>query len=209
MKDYYDILGVPASASMPEIKSAFRKLAFEYHPDKNPGNESLAEEKFKLINEAYGILGHEARKSEYDAYRNSQFAGIGSRRGSHDFRYTQDDIFKEAFSNENIFDEINRMFAQAGLRFDANFRNRVFFGGRDFRFQFFGKSNGTERRYDSSTDSEASYVYTSPLLTKKPNFIERWLDKAVCKVGGFILKKSLGIEIDRPTKEPGDTWGKT
>jgi len=57
MKDYYRILGVLDSVSQEEIKSAFRKLAFKHHPDTNPGNEKQAEEKFKEINEAYGVLG--------------------------------------------------------------------------------------------------------------------------------------------------------
>jgi hypothetical protein len=55
MKDYYSILGVTENASDEDIKKAFRKLAFEYHPDKNPGREKEAEEKFKSINEAYGV----------------------------------------------------------------------------------------------------------------------------------------------------------
>ncbi len=62
MKDYYRILGVLDSASQEEIKSAFRKLAFKYHPDTNPGNEKQAEEKFKEINEAYGVLGDKDKR---------------------------------------------------------------------------------------------------------------------------------------------------
>ena len=54
-RDYYDVLGVNKSASPEELKSAYRKLAVKYHPDKNPG-DSKAEEKFKEASEAYGIL---------------------------------------------------------------------------------------------------------------------------------------------------------
>lgn len=54
-KDYYEILGVPRNATTEEIKKAYRKLAMEYHPDRNPGNKE-AEEKFKEITEAYQIL---------------------------------------------------------------------------------------------------------------------------------------------------------
>jgi len=57
MKDYYQTLGVPDNASQEDIKRAFRKLAFKYYPDTNPGNEKQAEAKFKEINEAYGVLG--------------------------------------------------------------------------------------------------------------------------------------------------------
>ena len=54
-RDYYDVLGVNKSASPEELKSAYRKLAVKYHPDKNPG-DTKAEEKFKEASEAYGIL---------------------------------------------------------------------------------------------------------------------------------------------------------
>lgn len=65
MKDYYKILGVSASASASEIKTAFRKLAVRYHPDKNPSPGAMAH--FQEINEAYDVLGDEAKKAVYDA----------------------------------------------------------------------------------------------------------------------------------------------
>lgn len=64
-KDYYKILGVEKSASEAEIKSAYRKLAKQYHPDKNPGDKK-AEEKFKEINEAYEVLGEPTKRAKYD-----------------------------------------------------------------------------------------------------------------------------------------------
>jgi curved DNA-binding protein CbpA len=65
LKDYYAILGVPRNATPEEIKEAYRRLAKEYHPDKNPSPE--AEERFKLINEAYQVLSDPAKRAEYDA----------------------------------------------------------------------------------------------------------------------------------------------
>jgi len=65
-KDYYSILGVDKSASAQDIKKTYRKLAKLYHPDKNPGNKE-AEEKFKEINEAYEVLGDEAKRKQYDS----------------------------------------------------------------------------------------------------------------------------------------------
>src|SRR3989442_4278548 len=64
-KDYYEILGVPRSASDTEIKKAFHKLAREYHPDVAK-NKKQAEEKFKEINEAYEVLGDPAKRKKYD-----------------------------------------------------------------------------------------------------------------------------------------------
>jgi curved DNA-binding protein len=64
-KDYYKILGVDKKATEAEIKKAYRKLAVQYHPDKNPGNKE-AEDKFKLINEAHEVLGDREKRKKYD-----------------------------------------------------------------------------------------------------------------------------------------------
>src|SRR5213080_1233320 len=64
-KDYYEVLGVPRTASEADIKKAFRKLAREYHPDV-ARNKKQAEEKFKEINEAYEVLGDPAKRKKYD-----------------------------------------------------------------------------------------------------------------------------------------------
>ena len=137
MKDYYQILGLLDSVSQEEIKSAFRKLAFKYHPDTNPGNEKQAEEKFKEINEAYGVLGDKDKRQQYDFVRRSQFVGAGFDSRYKGFQYSQQDIFRSTFSNQAMFDELNRMFTQAGLRFDQDFLNRVFFKGSGFMSRFF------------------------------------------------------------------------
>ena len=66
-EDYYDILGVGKSASVSEIKKAYRKKAIKFHPDKNPGDSS-AEENFKKAAEAYEILGNQEKRSKYDQF---------------------------------------------------------------------------------------------------------------------------------------------
>ena len=101
-KDYYRILGVPENASDGEIKKAYRKLAMQYHPDRNSGNEKWANEKFKEINEAYGILGDPQKRKQYD-----QFGTIGN----------VGDIFSSPFTT-TTFQEMMKDFGGAGLGLD-------------------------------------------------------------------------------------------
>lgn len=75
-RDYYEILGLQKGASDEDIKKAFRKLALQYHPDRNPGNKE-AEEKFKEINEAYQVLSDPQKKSQYDQFGTTDFSGGG------------------------------------------------------------------------------------------------------------------------------------
>src|SRR6266536_2213747 len=82
-KDYYAALGVAKDASAADIKKAYRKLARELHPDKNPGNAE-AEGKFKEVSEAYDVLSDETRRKEYDEAR-TLFAGGGFRPGAGGF----------------------------------------------------------------------------------------------------------------------------
>lgn len=89
-KDYYATLGVSSSAGQEEIKSAYRKLAIRYHPDKNAGNKE-AEEKFKEISEAYDVLGDENKRKRYDSGGDNIFDGGNG--GGYDFG----DIFNDFF----------------------------------------------------------------------------------------------------------------
>lgn len=96
--DYYDVLGVDRQADDKALKSAYRKLAMQYHPDRNPGDKE-AEAKFKEISEAYDVLKDPQKRAAYDRYGKAAFNGHGPGPGAADFSGSFADIF------ENIFDE--------------------------------------------------------------------------------------------------------
>ena len=93
-EDYYQILGVSKSATGPEIKKAYRKMAIKYHPDKNPGDKA-AEEKFKQAAEAYEILSDENKKSRYDQFGHAAFEGGAGAGGFGGGGMNMDDIFSQ------------------------------------------------------------------------------------------------------------------
>jgi curved DNA-binding protein len=126
-KDYYEILGVAKGASEEEIKKAYRKLAKKYHPDKNPGDKE-AEEKFKLISEAYAVLSDKSKRQEYDTY------GMGGFRQ----RYSEEDIFK-------------------GANFGDLFRD-LGFGGGDIFSMIFGRQAGRTGRQRSQPYDFGDYI---------------------------------------------------
>ncbi len=96
-KDYYEILGVGKSASDADIKKAYRKLAMQYHPDKNPDNKE-AETKFKEASEAYSVLSDQDKRSKYDQFGHAAFQGGA---GGFDFNNFQgfEDVFGDIFSS--------------------------------------------------------------------------------------------------------------
>jgi len=91
-RDYYEILGVSKSASADEIKKAYRKVAMQFHPDRNPGDKS-AEDKFKEAAEAYEVLSDVDKKAKYDRYGHQAFAPGGGGGGFHSSN--MEDIFSQ------------------------------------------------------------------------------------------------------------------
>ena len=106
-RDYYEILGVNKNASAEEIKKAYRKVAIQFHPDKNPGNKE-AEEKFKEAAEAYEVLSDETKRTQYDRFGHGRPGGGG---------YQHHDM-----NMEDIFSQFGDIFG-GGSPFDS------FFGG--------------------------------------------------------------------------------
>ncbi len=88
-RDYYEVLGVPKTATKDDIKKAYRRLAIQYHPDKNPGDKA-AEEKFKEATEAYEVLSDEQKRQAYDQFG---FAGVEGMGGASQQDYTN--IFRD------------------------------------------------------------------------------------------------------------------
>jgi molecular chaperone DnaJ len=95
-KDYYELLGISRNASEEEIKKVYRKLALQYHPDRNPGDKQ-AEEKFKEISEAYQILCDPEKRARYDQYGHAAFGEGGPFAGGFDFTAGFEDVFGDIF----------------------------------------------------------------------------------------------------------------
>src|SRR5213595_2530147 len=120
-RDYYEILGLSKSASTDEIKKSYRKVAMQYHPDRNPGDKS-AEEKFKEAAEAYEVLSDADKRAKYDRFGHQAFAPGTS--GFH--------------GNPNMED----IFSQFGDIFGDDIFGS-FFGGGGRRSSGGGRSRGT------------------------------------------------------------------
>ena len=109
-RDYYEVLGVAKGASSDEIKKAYRKLAMQHHPDRNPGDKA-AETKFKEAAEAYEVLSDEQKKGRYDQHGHAGVEGMGHAGQGYS---SMEDIFAQfgdVFGGGSIFDQL---FTQGG-----------------------------------------------------------------------------------------------
>jgi molecular chaperone DnaJ len=133
-RDYYEILAVSREASEQQIKSAYRKLALKYHPDRNPG-DSEAEERFKEAAEAYAVLADRDKRSLYDRFGHAGVSGVGAGAGGFD---------------PTVFADFGDIFAGLGDIFGFG----DIFGGRRRRG---GPQRGADLRYDLEISFEESF----------------------------------------------------
>jgi molecular chaperone DnaJ len=109
-RDYYEVLGVSREASDQEIKIAYRRLAVQHHPDKNPGNQEEAAEKFKELTEAYSVLADAQKRAAYDRFGHAGVRGMGG--GAPDFNSSIfsdfEDIFGDLFGFGDVFGRAGR-----------------------------------------------------------------------------------------------------
>ena len=135
-RDYYEVLGVSKTASADEIKKAYRKLAIQYHPDKNPGNKE-AEEKFKEATEAYEVLIDDKKRGVYDQYG---FDGVKNMGGGFDPSAFQG--FEDIFGGGGLSDLFENLFGGGGFGGFSGFGS----SGRSSRSS--GPARGANLRYD-------------------------------------------------------------
>jgi molecular chaperone DnaJ len=132
--DYYEILGVGRNASVDEIKAAFRRLARQHHPDVN--KEDGAEEKFKEINEAYGVLSDRDKRARYDRYGKE---GLGNMGGFRDYTADFGDIFEELFGSFGFSTGRSRRSPRRGrdlqMQITLTFEEAVFGVEKEIEFQ--------------------------------------------------------------------------
>lgn len=192
-KDYYRILGVSREAAPEEIKKAYRQLALKFHPDRNPGDRQ-AEEQFKEISEAYGVLMDPGKRKQYDLFSQTPF---GAGRQS-DFSYTQEEIFRDIFNNpqaSEVFSELGQEFARMGFRFDERFFNHLFFGGQGFFF-IFGGPGGF--RYSSSGGSQDQA--RNPAEVFPPILENVLIPRGVTlkgRIASWVFRKGIGFFLRR------------
>ncbi len=148
-RDYYEVLGVPRAATDQELKSAYRKLALQFHPDRNPNNPD-AEDKFKEASEAYAVLADGDKRAAYDRYGH---AGLGGGGGAQGFDANDlGDIFGDFFGLGEIFGGGTRKRSRtqrgADLREDINL---------EFEEAVFGtETKVTVRRHESCEECRGS-----------------------------------------------------
>jgi molecular chaperone DnaJ len=138
-RDYYEVLGIPRTASADELKKAYRRLAMQHHPDRNQGDKA-AELKFKELSEAYEVLSDENKRRQYDQYGHD---GMRSAFGPGGFDFSRD--FTHVSDLQDLF---GSLFGESGSVFED------VFGGGGRRGSRTGPQQGSDLRFDLEIDFE-------------------------------------------------------
>lgn len=220
MDNHYSTLGVSENATQEEIKAAYRKLAMQYHPDRNPG-DATAEENFKKINSAYAEIGEADSRNRYDQMRR-----FGGNQSNHWQQANSPFGFNFHFGGgDDINDILNQFFSQAGFQHHARPRNRDFslnlhltleeaFAGKQTPVQFnvngqdhklnvnipAGIENGTRIRYQGHGDrsipnAPPGDLYIHIEILEHPTF-QRSGPHLVAEVVVDAIDAMLGCDID-------------
>ena len=200
-KDYYKTLSVSEDATSEEIKKTYRKLAFQYHPDRNPGNEEMMKE----INEAYAVLSDFGKKREYDSYRRSYGSFARDR-----FRqaYTEQDVFRDS-DIYHIFEELSKTFGFS--RPEDIFSRNTFYGTKYRTFEFRGHGfSGSffffgpmSKGYQEKMEESLSQTVEAPAY--KSSLFFRILLKGLGAFQKHVAKK-YGLELPERGKDVQDEF---
>jgi DnaJ-class molecular chaperone len=175
-KDYYEILGIERDVPLKNIKEAYRRLAFQFHPDRNSGDAESVE-RMKEINEAYAVLSDPQKRARYDRLR-SEFGASAQDRFRQD--YSEQDIFRGSDINQ-IFEEMARTFGFRG--FEEIFRQSYGQGYRTFEF----RSPGVFGRgfvFTGFPRGDSNRLGSAPSQPLFPGFLG--------KIAGYMLRRILG-----------------
>jgi DnaJ-class molecular chaperone len=182
-RDYYEVLGTNNKANQQEIREAYRKLAFQYHPDRNK-DDPQSNEKMKAINEAYATLSDATKRKEYDSFK-ERFGTMAS------------DQFRQAYSQEDIFrnSDIGQIFEEFSKSFGYRNSEEILrqFYGEGFRKYEYRGPGFTYRTYVRNSDPQMNGISSIPTFTKRPGCAGRLIQ--------FILKKVLKMPIPERGKD--------
>lgn len=172
--DYYAVLGLNSSASPQEIREAYRKLAFQYHPDRNK-DDPQSTEKMKAINEAYATLSDPAKKADYDSLRER-------------FGPAAYDQFRQTHSQEDIFrnSDIDQIINEFSRSFGFRSADQMFsqFYGNNFRIYFYNQPGFT---YPSHNEMPPNNNVNPTLTNAKLGLTDRMVK--------YLFKKLLRYEL--------------
>jgi len=209
MSKYYDVLGVPRTATQDEIKKAYKKLSLRYHPDKNPGpDQATFQAKFVEVGEAYAVLGDETKRREYDEQSafptQREFRGSGRERGHFPSHFSPRDafsmferFFEEFESHSNFFGDFptgqrrQRQVGRGGGQRDPfSMFDDDFFGFSDF-------GGGGFSSFSSSSSSSSSSMMSNGVLAGRSISTQTFVDAT----GKRVTKQTVTIVNPDGTKD--------